>query len=78
MVYHSCSYIFIFVMFVLGLKLDCLFFSCLMALKYKERIFFYLSLPLFFSRPTLLHVFSPDAWETGFFLRYYLGTGFLF
>ena len=78
MVYHSCCYIFIFVMFVLGLKLNCLFFSCLMALKYKERIFFYLSLPLFFSRPTLPHVFSLDAWETDFFLRYYLGTSFLF
>ena len=69
MVYHSCRYIFIFVMFVLGLKLNCLFLSCLMALKYKERIFFYLSLPLFFSRPTLPHVLSPDAWETGFFFE---------
>jgi len=39
----------------------------LMALKYKERKFFYLSLPMLFSRPTLPHVFSPDAWETGFF-----------
>jgi len=52
-----------------GFEIKLFVFSCLMALKYKERIFFYLSLPLFFSRPTLPHVFSPDAWETSFFFE---------